>query len=116
MPDFNPALPLGGKFNIYTNSEEDRYNPGGHALRLQIPVQSVAAYAQYLMDLADNPENHKDVMFYDFGARQKVSAKAITVYHKGRVSDVDEEGWYGNINPAKPKPPAGQAPPSEMPF
>ena len=37
MADFNPALPVPGKWNVYQNDENDRYNPNGKALRLQIP-------------------------------------------------------------------------------
>ena len=55
MADFTPALPVPGKWSIYENGPDDRYNPGGKKLQLKIPVESIPAFCQHLMNLADDP-------------------------------------------------------------
>ena len=117
LSDWRASLPLAGKFNIYCNGADDKYNPGGKALRLQITIETVAEYAQHLMDLADDPKNHKMVNFYDWQAKTKKEAPAIEIYHKGKASQEDDEGWFGSINPGKfVEPESNSSSPSDMPF
>ena len=118
MADFNPALPVPGKWNVYQNDENDRYNPNGKALRLQIPLDSVAAYGQHLMNLADDPSKHKEMQVWDYEAKEKKTVACITCYHSAKDGQFDDDGWFGNINPVKHTPPAvaAQAASSDIPF
>ena len=104
MADFNPALPTPGKWNIYENGPDDKYNPGGKKLQLKIPVESIPAFCQHLMNLADDPMKHKEIQVYDFEAREKKTVTAVVAGFGAKPGLEDDEGWFGSINPKAHKP------------
>ncbi len=106
MSEYIPALPVNGKWSVYNNDADDKYNPDGKKLVLKIPVESVAAYAQYLMTLADDTSKHKEVKIWDFKAKELKSHKCINVSHNAKDGATDDDGWYGSIAPAALTPPA----------
>ena len=60
MADFNPALPSPATVErIYQNDADDKYNPNGKSLRLQIPVESVVAFSQHLVNCLDDPKSRR---------------------------------------------------------
>jgi len=119
MADFIPALPVPGKWNIYENGPDDQYNPGGKKLQLKIPVESIPAFCQHLMNLADDPAKHKETQIYDYQAREKKPVTVIVAYFGAKPGQEDDEGWYGNINPKAlkaPEAPATQPVSDDIPF
>ena len=71
MADFNPALPVPGKWSIFQNDADDKYNPNGKSLRLQIPVESVVAFGEHLVNCLDDPTQQKEMTVWDFEEREK---------------------------------------------
>tara|TARA_R100000030_G_C3185492_1_gene107021 strand:- start:14 stop:397 length:384 start_codon:yes stop_codon:yes gene_type:complete len=106
MSEYIAALPVNGKWSVYENGPDHEYRPNGKRLVLKIPVESVAAYAQYLMTLADDTSKHKDMNVWDFAAKQSKSVKCINVSHNAKDGATDDDGWYGSIAPAALTPPA----------
>jgi hypothetical protein len=100
MTEYIAALPVMGKWSVYENGPDHEYKPNGKRLVLKIPVESVAAYAQYLMALADDTSKHKDMNVWDFAAKQSKSVKCINVSHNAKDGKTDDDGWYGTIAPA----------------
>tara|TARA_R100001463_G_scaffold23347_2_gene56110 strand:- start:291 stop:698 length:408 start_codon:yes stop_codon:yes gene_type:complete len=108
MSDFIGALPVMGKWSVYNNDAEDKWNPNGKKLVLKIPVESVAAYAQYLMTLADDTSNHKEMEIWNFESKEFRSHKCINVSHNAKEGKTDDDGWYGSIAPKALTPPAAE--------
>lgn len=116
MADFNPALPVPGKWNVYENDADHQYNPGGKRLQLKIPVESIPAFCQHLMNLADDPAKHREIQVWDFEAREVKTVTAISAGFNAKPGKEDDEGWYGNINPPAHKAPATQPVSDDVPF
>ena len=116
MADFNPALPVPGKWNVYENDADHQYNPGGKRLQLKIPVESIPAFCQHLMNLADDPAKHREIQVWDFEAREVKTVTAISAGFNAKAGKEDDEGWYGNFNPPAHKAPATQPVSDDIPF
>ena len=116
MADFNRALPVSGKWSIYENDADHKWNPGGKRLVLRIPLESVPAFCQHLMNLADDPMKHKEIQVYDFEAREKKTVTAVVAGFGAKPGLEDDEGWFGNINPKAHKAPATQPVSDDIPF
>jgi len=116
MADFNPALPTPGKWNVYENDADHQYNPGGKRLQLKIPIESIPAFCQHLMNLADDPSKHREIQVWDFEAREVKTVTAISAGFNAKPGKEDDEGWYGNINPPAHKAPATQPVSDDIPF
>lgn len=96
MPDFNPALPKVVKWS----TGENRYDQDGKAptaLSLFVPLESVHALANYLMDLAADDTRHKTGKIWDYEKRSEVEVQGIYINGKGRDGT---NGSFGTINPA----------------
>jgi len=97
MSDFQAALPKVIKWSVGDNQfDTEGKNP--KRLSLAIPVESVPAFCNHLMALADDEANHKTIKIWDYQAREQVEVSGITINAKGREGSY---GAYGNINPAQ---------------
>ena len=116
MADFNPALPVPGKWSIFQNDADDKYNPNGKSLRLQIPVESVVAFGQHLVNCLDDPKKQKEMTVWDYEAKERKTVPCLTVYFKAKDGQFDDDGWFGNINPPAFKAEATQPVSDDIPF
>lgn len=92
---FDPAFPRPIKWSTGENRFEDRdKNPT--TMSLFIPLESVHAFANYLMNLADDEERHKTGKVWDYETRSEVEVPGIYVNGKGRDG---RDGSFGTINP-----------------
>ena len=105
MSEYIPALPVNGKWSVYENGPDHEYKPNGKRLVLKIPVESVAAFAQYLMTLADDTSKHKDMQVWNRDTKELKSHKCINVGFNAKDGATDADGWYGSIAPAALTPP-----------
>tara|TARA_B100001063_G_scaffold172227_1_gene161391 strand:+ start:658 stop:1032 length:375 start_codon:yes stop_codon:yes gene_type:complete len=108
MADFIPALPVSGKWSIYENDADHQWNPGGKRLVLRIPLESVPAFCQHLMNLADDPAKHKEMEVWDFDTKENKTYTAIAAGFNAKPGKEDNDGWYGTISPQAHKAPATQ--------
>jgi len=97
MSDFQAALPKVIKWSVGDN-QYDTEGKNPKRLTLGIPVESVPAFCNHLMALADDEANHKTIKVWDYQAREQVEVSGITINAKGREGSY---GPYGNINPAQ---------------
>ena len=96
MPDFNPALPKQGTWSVGTN----KYDEGGKnpkQLTVFLPLESVHAFANHLMNMADDNTKVKKGKVYNYETQQKDEVDGIYLNLKGKAGN---DGAFGNINPA----------------
>ena len=107
MSDFKAALPRVIKWSVSENKfDEDGKAP--KSLSLFVPLESVHAFAQYLMNLADDSSKTKTGKVWDYSTQAEVEVQGVYVSAKGREGR--DGGAFGNINPA------ANAPSTEVPF
>ena len=96
MAEFKSALPYPLKWNVGENKfDEDGKWP--LSLALQIPIESIDAFVEYLMDLKREGKKAKKTS-WDFSQNKEVEVEVVYINGKGRDG---EWGKYGNINPRK---------------
>ena len=96
MADFNPALPKQGTWSVGDNKyDQDGKNP--KQLTVFIPVESVHAFANHLMNMADDNSKVKKGKVYNYATQQKDEVDGIYLNLKGKAGN---DGAFGNINPA----------------
>lgn len=107
--DFKPALPKPVKWS----TGENRYDTAGkqpRSISLFIPRESAVAFANYIINSADDPERQKTGKIWDYEAKAEVEVEGFYINGKGREG---QSGDYGTINPAAtagvPHPPASGA-------
>lgn len=96
MPEFNPALPKQGTWSVGDN----RYDEGGKnpkQLTVFLPLESVHAFANHLMNMADDNSKVKKGKVYNYETQQKDEVDGIYLNLKGKAGN---DGAFGNINPA----------------
>jgi len=99
MNDFQAAIPFPIKWAVNPNKyNDDGKNPV--QLRLFIPTESVVAFAQYLMDMADDQSKAKTSKIWDYANNQEKEITGFYINAKGKNGN---DGTFGNINPAKIK-------------
>jgi hypothetical protein len=99
MNDFQAAIPFPIKWAVNPNKfDENGKNPV--QLALFIPTESVVAFAQYLMDMADDQSKARTGKVWDYNNNQE---KEITGFYLNAKGKIGNEGTFGNINPAKVK-------------
>jgi hypothetical protein len=99
MPDFTPALPKPAKWAVNDN----RFNENGKnpkTLSVFIPLDSVPAFANHLMSLADDKNKHKEGDTFNYSTMSKEKCVGVYLNCNGREGDY---GAFGNINPAQIK-------------
>ena len=109
--DFKPAFPRPVKWS----TGENRYDQTGKnptTMSLFVPIESAYAFAQYLINLADDESRHKTGKVWDYADRCEVEVPGIYVNGKGR----DGAGGFafGTINPQATK--FQNGPNEEVPF
>ena len=103
MADFQAALPKVIKWSV----GENRFDTDGKApksLSLFVPLESVHAFAQYLMNLADDTAKAKAGKVWDYSTQSEVEVQGVYISAKGREGR--DGGAFGNINPAANAPTA----------
>ena len=95
MSDFQAALPKVIKWSVGDNQfDQDGKNP--KRLSLGIPVESVPAFCNHLMALADDAANHKTIKIFDYKKYEEIEVTGITVGANGKDGPY---GAFGNLNP-----------------
>lgn len=108
MADFKAALPRPIKWS----TGENKYDTTGKqptSLSLFVPLESAAAFAQHIIEAADDAARHKAGKVWDYEAKAEVEVTGIYINGKGRDGNY---GSYGTINPQAGKP----VDPAAMPF
>ena len=96
MADFNPALPKQGTWSVGDNKyDQDGKNP--KQLTVFLPLESVHAFANHLMNMADDNSKVKKGKVYNYATQQKDEVDGIYLNLKGKAGN---DGAFGNINPA----------------
>ena len=101
MNDFHPAIPFPIKWAVNPN----KYDDGGKnpvQLSLFIPTESVVAFAQYLMNMADDQNKARTGKVWDYKNNEE---KEITGFYINAKVKIGKDGTFGNINPAKTQTP-----------
>lgn len=119
MSDFKAALPKPVKWS----TGENRYDNGGkqpRSLSLFIPLESAVAFAQYIINSADDSEKVRTGKIWDYDKKAEVEVQGIYINGKGKEG---RDGDFGTINPASTKwlneEPAARQPqsaPADLPF
>ena len=97
MP-FNPALPLPIKWSVGDNRFEDTQERFPKQLSMFVPTDSLHAFAQHLMNLADQQDRYKKGKVWNYAEKKEVEVDGIYINANGMEGAY---GAYGNINPAK---------------
>ncbi len=100
MSDFTPALPKPCKWSVGDN-QYDHEGKNPKKLSVFIPLDSVHAFCNHLMTMADDKQLHKDGKVYNFEAKASESVKGIYLNCNGKDGD---HGPFGNIITKKLKP------------
>lgn len=103
--DFKAALPRAVKWS----TGENRYDTAGkqpRSLNLFVPLESAYAFAQYIMNTAEDASRHKTGKVWDYEAKAEVEVQGFYINGKGREGNT---GDYGTINPAAAATAAGEA-------
>jgi hypothetical protein len=97
MAEFQAAMSTPGTWSVGDNRfDEDGKNP--KRLSFFLPLDSVHAFAQHLMNMADTPSLHKEGNTWDYQAQEKVRVQGIYLNMNGKEGS---DGAFGNINPKK---------------
>ena len=112
MSDFKAALPQVIKWS----TGENKYDQTGKSpisISLFVPVESAFAFAQYVLNMADDETRHKTGKIWDYSSNCEIEVQGFYINGKGR----DGQGGtsYGNINPQSTKWQQG-ASEQEIPF
>lgn len=97
--DFKAALPKPVKWS----TGENRYDQSGkqpRSLSLFIPRESAVAFAQYIINSADDPDRQKTGKIWDYEAKAEIEVEGFYINGKGREG---QSGEFGTINPASTK-------------
>lgn len=81
------------KWSIGSNPYKENKKP--HQLSLQIPVDSIPAFCEYLMSLEEQEWKHCKRQSYNYQTGAKTTKSVVYIRSGGR------EGLYGSINPKK---------------
>lgn len=106
--EFKAALPRAVKWS----TGENRYDTAGkqpRSLNLFVPLESAYAFAQYIMNTAEDASRHKSGKVWDYETKAEVEVQGFYINGKGREG---RDGDYGTINPAA----AAAAATDAMPF
>lgn len=95
MSDFVPAFPKPVKWSTGEN-KYDQTGKNTTSLSLFVPLESAYAFAQYIMNLADDTTRHKTGKVWDYATKSEVEVPGIYVNGKGRDG---ARGSFGQINP-----------------
>ena len=107
MSDFQAALPKVIKWSVGDN-KFDTDGKAPKSLSLFVPLESVHAFAQYLMNLADDSSKVKNGKVWDYSTQSEVEVQGVYVSAKGREGR--DGGAFGNINPAANQPAIDEPP------
>ncbi|MEB3277046.1 MAG: hypothetical protein VKM92_08780 [Cyanobacteriota bacterium] len=110
--DFKPAFPRPVKWSTGEN-HYDQTGKNPTSLSLFVPIESAYAFAQYLINLADDETRHKTGKVWDYEQRGEVEVQGVYINGKGRDS---ANGSFGTINPPATKFSNGPADNDEVPF
>ena len=97
--EFKAALPRAVKWS----TGENRYDTAGkqpRSLNLFVPLESAYAFAQYIINTADDTTRHKSGKIWDYDTKAEVEVQGIYINGKGREG---RDGDFGTINPASSK-------------
>ena len=95
MSDFKAAMPLPGSWSVENNRfDEEGRNP--KRLSLFIPLDSIPAFAQYVMAAGDDTARHKEGKTYDYNSKENVKVPGVYLNFNGTDGDY---GPLGRINP-----------------
>lgn len=112
MSDFKAALPRPVKWS----TGENRYDNAGkmpRTLSLFVPRESAYAFAQYILNTADDAERIRKGKVWDHEAKAEVEVEGFYINGKGREG---KDGDFGSINPASTKWVAESNTTADMPF
>ena len=101
MADFNPALPIQLKWSV----NENRFDDNGKnplALSIFVPADSAFAFAQLIMDSAEDSAKTKTAKVWDYTKHEEVEVQGFYINGKGKQGRDGDRTSYGSINPAKP--------------
>lgn len=99
MSDFKAALPKPVKWS----TGENRYDNGGkqpRSLSLFIPRESAVAFAQYIINSADDDDKMRTGKIWDYDTKAEVEVEGFYINGKGKEG---RDGDFGTINPASTK-------------
>lgn len=97
--DFKAALPRAVKWS----TGENRYDNGGkqpRSLTLFVPRESAVAFANYIINSADDNEKMRTGKVWDYDKKAEVEVEGFYINGKGRQG---RDGDFGTINPASTK-------------
>ena len=97
--DFKAALPKPVKWS----TGENRYDNGGkqpRSLTLFVPRESAYAFAQYILNSADDADRQKTGKIWDYDKKAEVEVEGFYINGKGKEG---RDGDFGTINPASSK-------------
>jgi hypothetical protein len=97
--DFKAALPRPVKWS----TGENRYDNGGkqpRSLTLFVPRESAVAFANYIINTADDNDKLRTGKVWDYDKKAEVEVDGFYINGKGAEGKF---GDYGTINPASSK-------------
>jgi hypothetical protein len=97
--DFKAAFPKPVKWS----TGENRYDNGGkqpRSLTLFVPRESAYAFAQYILNSADDSDRQKTSKIWDYDKKAEVEVEGFYINGKGKEG---RDGDFGTINPASTK-------------
>lgn len=97
--DFKAALPIPVKWSTGDN-KYDQTGKAPRSISLFIPLESAAAFAQYILNSAQDTDRHKTGKVWDYEAKSEVQVEGFYINGKGREGT---GGEFGTINPASTK-------------
>lgn len=113
MADFNPALPIQLKWSVNENKFDDNgKNP--LALSLFVPVDSAFAFAQLILDFAEDLAKVKTAKVWDYETQAEKEVTGFYINGKGKHGQDGNGASFGNINPAKPANSSSNSKPEEI--
>ena len=98
MADFNPALPIQLKWSV----NENRFDDNGKnplALSIFVPADSAFAFAQLIMDSAEDSAKTKTAKVWDYTKNEEVEVQGFYINGKGKPGRDGDGSSFGNINP-----------------
>ena len=107
--DFNPALPHPIKWSVGEN-KYDNEGDWPSQLGLQIPLESIPGFCNYLMNLMDKKEKVTTGTVWNYEKNEEVEVDVVWVNGKGKNGSY---GSFGSINPQKIEPSQSSG---ELPF
>ena len=99
MPEFTPALPYPIKWAINTNQFKDSAEQFPKQLSVFIPLESLHAFAEHLINLADQTDKHRSSKVWDYANKAAVEVQGVYINANGKEGQ--DDSYFGNINPRK---------------